>query len=89
MPVLGFVLIFTARLFITWESQMNLTYDTGATQEYATRSQIHYMLHVPYAAIARAIRDGKLEMHLIDGKIQLNVAEARQVLGKAKSDLFA
>ena len=67
---------------------MSLAYDTGATQEYATRTEIHYMLHVPYAAIARAVREGKLEMHLIDGKIQLNVAEAKTVFGKPKSDLF-
>ena len=28
---------------------MSLAYDTGAPQEYATRTEIHYMLHVPYA----------------------------------------
>jgi hypothetical protein len=67
---------------------MSLAYDAGATQEYATRTEIHYMLHVPYAAIARAIREGKLEMHLIDQKIQIKIAEAREVFGK-RSDLFA
>lgn len=67
---------------------MSLAYDAGATPEYATKTEIHYMLHVPYAAIARAIREGKLEMHLIDQKIQINVAEARKVFGKG-SDLFA
>ena len=67
---------------------MSLAYDAGATQEYATRTEIHYMLHVPYAAIAKAIRDGKLEMKLIDQKIQINIAEARKVFGKG-SDLFA
>jgi hypothetical protein len=45
------------------------------------------MLHVPYAAIARVIREGKLEMHLIDNKIQINVAEARTVFSKG-SHLF-
>jgi len=82
------MLVFTLKLLITWESQMSLAYDAGATPEYATRTEIHYMLHVPYAAIARAIREGKLEMHLIDQKIQINVAEARKVFGKG-SDLFA
>ena len=48
---------------------MSLAYDAGTAQEYATRTEIHYMLHVPYAAIARAIREGKLDIHLIDGKI--------------------
>ena len=67
---------------------MSLAYDPGATQEYATRTEIHYMLHVPYAAIARAIRDGKLEMHLIDNKIQVNVAEAKAFFRKG-SDLFS
>jgi hypothetical protein len=67
---------------------MSLAYDAGTTQEYATRTEIHYMLHVPYAAIAKAIRDGKLEKKLIDQKIQINIAEARKVFGKG-SDLFA
>jgi hypothetical protein len=58
-----------------------------ASQEYATRTDTHYMLHVPYAAIARVIREGKLEMHLIDNKIQINVAEARTVFSKG-SHLF-
>jgi hypothetical protein len=51
------------------------------------RTETHYMLHVPYAAIARVIREGKLEMHLIDNKIQINVAEARTVFSKG-SHLF-
>ena len=81
------VLVFTLKLFITWESQMSLAYDAGASQEYATRTETHYMLHVPYAAIARVIREAKLEMHLIDNKIQINVAEARTVFSKG-SHLF-
>jgi len=67
---------------------MSLACDTSVTQEYATRTEVHYMLHVPYAAIARAIREGKLEMHLIDGKIQISVAEAKALFG-TKSNLFA
>ena len=48
---------------------MSLAFKTDEAQEYATRTEGHYMLHVPYSAIARAINAGKLEMHLIDGKI--------------------
>jgi hypothetical protein len=46
------------------------------------------MLRIPYAAIARAIREGKLEMHLVDGKIQINVAQAKALFGKQTSALF-
>ena len=66
---------------------MSLAYDVVARQEYATRTEIHYMLLVPYAAIARAIREGKLEMHLIDQKIQISVADAKAVFNKG-SNLF-
>lgn len=66
---------------------MSLAYDTGATQEFATRTEIHYMLRVQMSAIAKAIREGKLELHLIDNKIQVSVAEAKAVFGK--NDLFA
>ena len=66
---------------------MSLAYDTGATQEFATRTDIHYMLRVQMSAIAKAIREGKLELHLIANKIQVSVAEAKAVFGK--NDLFA
>jgi hypothetical protein len=67
---------------------MSLAYDTNTTPEYATRTEIHYMFRVSMAAIARAIDRGKLGIHLIDGKVQINVAEARQVFGRNKADLF-
>lgn len=44
-------------------------------QEYATKGELHYGLHLPYARIAQAVREGKLAIHLIDGKIQLKVEE--------------
>lgn len=56
-----------------------------ASQEYATRTEAHYILHVPYSAIGRAIRDGKLTLHLIEGKIQINMEEARKVLVRRKN----
>jgi hypothetical protein len=67
---------------------MSLAYDADATQEYATRTEIHYMLRVSIAHIAKAIREGKLELHLIDGKIQINVAEAKALFRRG-SNLFA
>ena len=53
--------------------------DQGA-QEYATKTELHRGFQISYAKIADAIREGKLAIHLIDGKIQINVAEARAVL---------
>jgi hypothetical protein len=58
---------------------MSLACETDATPEYATRTEIHYMLRVSMAHIAKAIREGKLQLHLIDGKIQISVAEAKAV----------
>jgi hypothetical protein len=67
---------------------MSLAYDTGTPQEYATRTEVHYMLRVSMAHIAKAIREGKLELHLVDGKIQINVAEAKALFRRG-SNLFA
>jgi hypothetical protein len=67
---------------------MSLAYDTNASQEYVTRTELHYMLRVPMYVIAKAVREGKLALHLIDNKVQVNVAEARQVFGKNKTSLF-
>jgi hypothetical protein len=71
------------------EMTMSLAFQNDDTKEYATRTEVHYMLRIPMYAIARAIREGKLEMHLIDGKIQVNVAEAKVLFGRNRSDLFA
>ena len=65
---------------------MSLAYDTDATPQFATRTEIHYMLRVSMAHIAKAIREGKLKLHLIDGKIQVSVAEAKAVF--RRSNLF-
>jgi hypothetical protein len=48
-------------------------------KEFGTRADIHYGLRVPFAKIAKAIEDGDLELHLIDGKIQIRVEEAIKV----------
>jgi hypothetical protein len=65
---------------------MSLAYDADTTPQFATRTEIHYMLRVSMAHIAKAIREGKLELHLIDGKIQISVAEAKAVF--RRSSLF-
>jgi len=68
---------------------MSLAFTSDVTQDYATRTETHYLLRVPMSAISKAIREGKIELHLIDGKIQLNVAEVQQLFAKKKkSDLF-
>jgi hypothetical protein len=61
---------------------MSLAFQSNENQEYATKSEIHYMLGVSYGRIAEEIRLGKLAIHLIDNKIKINVAEAKEVLKK-------
>ena len=58
-------------------------------QEYASKSELHYGLRIPYHRIAKAIRDGKVEMHLIDGMIKFKVKEVVEVLNKpSRSNLY-
>lgn len=68
---------------------MSLAYQPTTEREYGTKTEIYYLLHVPYAAITRAINSGKLALHLIDGKVQIEVAEALKVFGRDRTDLFA
>lgn len=68
---------------------MSLVLQQNITQEFATKTEIHYMLRVPYAALARAINGGKLAVHLIDGKIQIEVSEAIKVFARPQTDLFS
>ena len=60
-------------------------------QEYASKSELHYGLRIPYYRIAKAIREGGVEMHLIDGMIKFKVKEVVEVLSttRSRSDLFA
>jgi pyruvate kinase len=57
--------------------KMSLAFKNNSVfgQEYATKGELHYEFHLPYARIAKAIREGKLAVHLVDGKIQLKVDE--------------
>jgi hypothetical protein len=59
-------------------------------QEYASKSELHFGLRISYARIAQAIREGKIEMHLVDGAIKFRVKEVLEALGKkhSRSDLF-
>jgi hypothetical protein len=61
---------------------MSLAFQDNKEQEYATRTELHYLLHVPYYKIGEAVKKGKLAIHLIDGKTQINIAEAQQVFRK-------
>ena len=42
-------------------------------QKYAAKGDLHYGLRLSYNRMAQAVREGKLALHLIDGKIQLEV----------------
>jgi hypothetical protein len=64
---------------------MSLAFKSNEHQEYATKSEIHYMLAVGYTKIGDAIRTGELAIHLIDNKIKINVAEAKEVLLKKRT----
>ena len=64
---------------------MSLAFNSNENQEYATKSEIHYMLAVSYTKIGDAIRNGELAIHLIDNKIKINVAEAKEVLLKKRT----
>jgi hypothetical protein len=61
---------------------MSLAFQDNKAPEYATKTEIHYMLHVPYYKIGEAVKNGKLALHLIDNKIQINITEAKAVFGK-------
>jgi hypothetical protein len=61
---------------------MSLAFQNTEVPEYRTKTDIHYMLKISYVRIAEAIKDGRLAIHLIDGKIQINIAQAKVVLTK-------
>jgi hypothetical protein len=58
------------------------------------RMDFSYKYKVPYSTLAKAIREAKIALHLIDGKIRINEEEALAVTSKIvrrhrRSDLFA
>jgi hypothetical protein len=63
---------------------------------FMTRTDFMYKYRVPYATIADRVRRGEIELHLIDGKIQVNAQAAlkacqskRQERKEIARDLFA
>jgi hypothetical protein len=58
-------------------------------QEYATKSELHFGLRISYERIARATREGKLEVICIDGKLKHRVSEVVNLFFKRNNDLFA
>jgi hypothetical protein len=61
--------------------KMSLAFQSKSVleQEYATKGELHYGLHLSYNRIAQAVREGRLAVHLIDNKIQLKVEEVLNV----------
>jgi hypothetical protein len=57
-------------------------------QEYATKADLHYALRISYERMAKATREGKLAIHLIDGKIQHNVADVINLFFPPRPSLF-
>jgi pyruvate kinase len=70
--------------------KMSLVFKTNSVleQEYATKGELHYGLHVSYARIAQAIRDEKLAIYLVDGKVQLRVEEVANLFFPPRKSLF-
>jgi hypothetical protein len=61
---------------------------------FIARMDFSYKHKVAYSTLAKAIREGKIELHLIDGKIQIDEEEALAVTSKIvrrhrNPDLFA
>jgi hypothetical protein len=50
--------------------------------EFMTRSDFHYKYEVPFSKISDRVRRGKIALHFIDGKIQINVKEALKACEK-------
>lgn len=69
---------------------MSLALKRDNNQEYVTKTELVYMLRTTYNTISHAIRTGRLAIYLIDGKIKINLAEAKDVLPRSvrNRDLF-
>jgi hypothetical protein len=65
-----------------------LKFNSVLGQEYATKGELHYGLHVSYERMAKAIRAGKLAVHLIDGKVQIRVDEVVNLFFPPRKSLF-
>jgi hypothetical protein len=70
--------------------KMSLAFKTNSVleQEYATKSELHYGLHVSYERMAKAIREGRLAVRLVDKKVQLRVEEVVNLFFPPRKSLF-
>jgi hypothetical protein len=70
--------------------KMSLAFKTTSVleQEYATKSELHYGLHISYERMAKAIREGRLAVHLVDNKVQLRVEEVVNLFFPPRKSLF-
>jgi hypothetical protein len=72
-------------------AQLNDQEDEHRT--FIARMDFSYKHKISYSTLAKCIREGKIALHLIDGKIQIDEAEALAVLSKIvrrqRRDLFA
>ena len=60
---------------------MSLAFQDDKVPEFGTKTDVHYRFKISYVKIAEAVREAKIALHLIDGKIYINMAEAQKVFG--------
>lgn len=60
---------------------MSFAFQDDKVPEFETKTDVHYRFKISYVKIAEAVREGKIALHHIDGKIYINMAEAQQVFG--------
>ena len=62
-------------------------------KKFIARMDFSYKHKVPYSTLAKCIREGKIDLHLIDNKIQIVEEEALAVTStivrRFRRDLFA
>jgi hypothetical protein len=55
---------------------------SSAPGAFGSRTDVHFRHRVTYRRIADAIEDGKLALHLINGRVLIEMAEADKVFRK-------
>jgi hypothetical protein len=61
---------------------MSLAFQNSDNKEYGTKTDVHYRYKVAYVKITEAIKDGRLAVHLREGRIWIDMEEAKAVFGK-------
>jgi hypothetical protein len=64
---------------------MTISVNTSNVKGFGSKTDVKWRFRTSYARISNAIRMGRLSVHLIDNKIQIDMAEAAQLFGKARS----